>query len=90
MTKMTATFRFQTTQSTRGGVVTVVWHTMCKLCRPLPPPALEARLPFLDKPAMLLIKRAMSRLIQVRLLHANMYGFAISATDKYKLRSRYR
>ena len=36
------------------------------------------------------LKWAMSRLIQVRLPHANKSGFAISATDKYKLGSRYR
>ena len=32
--------------------VTVVWQTLCKLCLPLPPPAMGARLPFLDKPVM--------------------------------------
>ena len=26
----------QTTQPTRGGAVTAVWQTLCKLCRPLP------------------------------------------------------
>ena len=38
--------RLQTTQPTRGGAVTAVWQTLCKLCRPLPPPAMGARLPF--------------------------------------------
>ena len=36
----------QTTQPTRGGAVTAVWQTLCKLYRPLPPPAMGARLPF--------------------------------------------
>ena len=44
--------RLQTTQHTRGVAVTEVWQTLCKLCRPLPPPAMEDRLPFLGKPAM--------------------------------------
>ena len=26
--------------------VPAVWQTLCKLCRPLPPPAMGARLPF--------------------------------------------
>ena len=34
-------------------------------------------------------KRIMSRLIQVRLPHTNKSGYAKSATDKYKLGSRY-
>ena len=38
--------RLQTTQPTLGGAVTVVWQTMCKLCRPLPPSAILARLTF--------------------------------------------
>ena len=41
------------TQPTRGGSVTEVWQTLCKLCRPLPPPAMGARLPFIGgKPAL--------------------------------------
>ena len=32
--------------------VTVVWQTLFQLCRPLLPPAMVARLPFLGKPAM--------------------------------------
>ena len=36
----------QTTQPTRGRAVTAVWQTLCKMCRPLPPPAMGARLPF--------------------------------------------
>ena len=35
-------FRLQTTQPTRGGAVTVVWQTLCKLCPSLPPPAMGA------------------------------------------------
>ena len=35
----------QTTPPTRGGAITAVWQTLCKLCRPLPPPAMGARLP---------------------------------------------
>ena len=35
-----------TTQPTRGGAVTAVWQTLCKLCQPLPSPAIGARLPF--------------------------------------------
>ena len=30
----------QTTQHTRGGAVTAVWQTLCKLCRPLLLPAM--------------------------------------------------
>ena len=57
--------RLQTTQPTRDGAVTAVWQTLCKLCRPLPSPAMGARLPFLGESrpcgpagwlAMLLIK----------------------------------
>ena len=76
-----------------------VWfQNLCKLCLPLLPPAMVARLPFLGKPAMQTRwmadnaphkKRPMSRIIQVRPPHANKSGFAISATDKYKLGSRY-
>ena len=36
----------QTAQPTRDGSVTAVWQTLCKLCRPLPPPAMGVRLPF--------------------------------------------
>ena len=67
-----------TTQPTRGEAVTAVWQTLCKLYRPLPPPVMGARLPLL----------AMSRQIQVRLPHTNRSGFAIYATDKYKVRNQ--
>ena len=46
MAYMTTRCRLQTTQPTRGGAVTAVWQTLCKLCRPLPPPAMGALLPF--------------------------------------------
>ena len=35
----------QKAQPTRGGAVTEVWQTLCKLCLPLPPPAMGTRLP---------------------------------------------
>ena len=44
--------RLQKTQPTRVGALTMVWQTLCKLCLPLPPPAMGARLPFFGKPAM--------------------------------------
>ena len=47
MIMISLTTRLQTTQHTRGGAVKVVWQTLCKFCRSLPPPAMGARLPFL-------------------------------------------
>ena len=41
--------RLETTQPTRGGAVTAVWQTLCKLCRPLPPSVMGARLPCFGK-----------------------------------------
>ena len=32
--------------NTRGGAVTAVWKTLCKLCQPIPLPAMGVRLPF--------------------------------------------
>ena len=45
----------QKTQPTRGGAVTVVWQTLCKLCLSITPaPSMGAQLPcFFDKPIML-------------------------------------
>ena len=37
---MAISYWSQTTQPTRSGAVTAVWQTLCKLCRPLPPPAM--------------------------------------------------
>ena len=45
-------FRLQTTQHTRGGAVTAVWQTLCKLSQPLPHPAMGVRLPIVGKPVM--------------------------------------
>ena len=43
---MRATPGLLTTQPTRGGAVTAVWQILCKLCGPLPPPAMGTQLPF--------------------------------------------
>ena len=43
---MTDNIGLLTTQPTRGVAVTAVWQTLCKLCRPLPSPAMGVRLPF--------------------------------------------
>ena len=56
-------YGLQTTHPTRGVAVTPGWQTLCKLCRPLhaiPQDGWQSS----SK------KRAISRLIQVRLLHA--------------------
>ena len=42
----------QKTQSTRGGAVTVVWHTLCKLCMSLPPQQCGPDYRFLGKSVM--------------------------------------
>ena len=46
MKRISKVFALQTTQHTRGGAITALWKTLCKLYRPLPPPEMGVRLLF--------------------------------------------
>ena len=82
----------------------IKWNTchigfklLCKMCRHLPLPAMDARFTVFGKDGHAdpsdgwrcsLLKRVMSRQIQVRQQHTNKSGFAISAINKYIVGSR--
>ena len=96
---LTAQHRLQTTQHTRGGVVSTVWKTAVQIVSTLPAQAMGAQFavfcpaghaePLVVCLSLLLIKSGdveSGRLIQVRQPHASKSGFSISATAKHGMK----
>ena len=91
--------RLKTIYLACGGAVTVVWQTDVQIVTTPPTPSKGDPIYYfghagnadsLDDWHVSLKKRAMSRLIQVRQLYANKFGFVLSATGKYMVGRRYR